>query len=99
MWGLFIAGLIGKGANSLYKEAKWQGKVAAAGDVMLVNCKTPEEVIHQKCLWHTSATMPRLTDSELRYIEKWYKRCGMMNPTISNEYFRRTGKILEEVAK
>lgn len=70
MLGWILGGLCLKGANSLYKEAKWQGKVAAAGNVMLVNCKTPEEVIYQKCLWHTSATMPRLTDSELEYIEK-----------------------------
>jgi len=97
MLGMFFAGLLGVGAQSIYKEAKYQQKVNAAGHRMLVGCKTVDEVIFQKCLWNTSPDMPKLTDEELRHIEWRYENRMPINPTISSGYRKQTGKDLYEV--
>lgn len=97
MFGVILAGLLGVGAQSIYKEAKYQGKVNAAGHRMLVGCKTLDEVIFNKCLWRTSPDMPKLTDEELRHIEWWQENNMGINQTIRNGYREQTGKDLMDI--
>ena len=97
MLGILFAGLLGKGAHSVYKEAKYQERVSAAGHQMLVGCNTIDEVIFEKCLWNTLSDMPKLTDEELRHIEWRYENRMPINPTISGGYRKQTGKDLSEV--
>lgn len=99
MLGLFLAGLLGKGTYSIYKEAKYQEQVNAAGHRMLVGCKTIDEVIFQKCLWNTSPDMPKLSDEELRHIEWWQENNMGINQTIRNGYRKQTGKDLMDIEK
>lgn len=99
MFGLFLAGLIGTGAHSIYKEAKYQDKVNAAGHWALVNCKTVDEIIFEKCLWRTSSDMPKLTDEELRHIEWLYENHMGVSQTIQSGYREQTGKDLFFVIK
>lgn len=97
MFGMLFAGLLGKGAHSVYKEAKYQERVSTAGHQMLVGCNTIDEVIFEKCLWNTLSDMPKLTDEELRHIEWRYENRMPINPTISGGYRKQTGKDLCEV--
>lgn len=92
MFGLLLAGLLGKGAHSVYKEAKYQERVSAAGHQMLVGCKTIDEVIFQKCLWNTLSDMPKLTDEELMHIENMCRSGEPINPTIRNGITSRPRK-------
>lgn len=99
MLGMLFAGLLGKGAHSVYKEAKYQERVNTAGHQMLVGCNTIDEVIFEKCLWNTLSDMPKLTDEELRHIEWRYENRLPINPTISGGYRTQTGKDLREVVE
>lgn len=99
MFGVILAGLLGVGAQSIYKDVKYQGKVNEAGHRMLVGCKTIDEIIFQKCLWRTSSDMPKLTDEELRHIEWWQENNMGINQTIRNGYREQTGKDLMDIEK
>ena len=99
MLGQFLAGLLGKGAHSIYKEVKYQERVDAAGHRMLVGCKTVDQVIFQKCLWNTLPDMPKLTDEELRHIEWLYENHMGINQTIWSGYRKQTGNDLYDVIK
>lgn len=99
MLGLLFAGLLGKGAYSVYKEAKYQERVNAAGHQMLVGCKTVDEIIFEKCLWRTSSDMPKLTDEELRHIEWLYENHMGVCQTIQSGYREQTGNDLYNVIK
>lgn len=98
MLGLILAGLLGKGAYNIYKDAEFDAKAQAAGSPLLVNCKTPAEVIETKCLFYNHSSMPRLTPEELKQIEDWY-RDGYVNRERWLAYLHQTGKMLSEVVE
>lgn len=98
MLGMILAGLLGKGAYNIYKDAEFDAKAQALGSPLLVNCKTPAEVIETKCLFHNHSNMPRLTSEELKQIEDWY-RDGFVNSSRMQAYFSQTGKSLSDVVE
>ena len=99
MLGWILGGLCVKGANSLYKDAKYHAQVQAAGHWSLVNCKTVDEIIYNKCLFMGEPSMPKLTESEIKRIEHDYRELGTVCPTIRNGYYKATGNSLIDVKR
>lgn len=99
MLGMILAGLFGKGVHSSYKDAERQEQVNTAGHWALVNCKTVDEIIFEKCLWNTSSNMPKLTEEELKHIEWRYENNLAINQTVYNGYRKQTGKDLIDVVE
>lgn len=98
MLGMILAGLLGKGVYNIYKDTEFDAKAQALGSPLLVNCKTPGEVIETKCRFHDHSNMPRLTPEELKQIEDWY-RDGFVNSSRMRAYFNQTGKSLSDVVE
>lgn len=98
MFGLILAGLLGKGAYHVHKDLEFEVQAQTAGSPLLVNCKTPAEIIEKKCLFYGSPNMPKLTPEELKQIEDWY-RDGYLTWSRHTAYLRQTGKSLQEVVE
>lgn len=94
-----LIGLLGKGVHSVYKDIELETKVQNAGHRLLIDCKSPGEVIRTKCVFIDKTDMPRLTDDELNTIENWYRDNGGVSREVMMGYYNQTGKFLFDVVR
>ncbi|GLB26551.1 hypothetical protein LXJ15735_27920 [Lacrimispora xylanolytica] len=99
MFGLLLAGLFGKGAYTVYKDVEYEAKAQVAGHRLLIGCNSSNEVIRTKCILSDTPDMPRLTDTELRTIEDWFRKNGGVSREIMMGYYKQTGRFLNDAVK